>query len=295
MNEGWFFERGTNKLYVRSLDNPANHTWQVPRHNRAFDVSGQDWIWIEGFELRFYGTQFEGCGVCTTNASHVVIRKNRIHNMQLGIFVNWTGGENQGNDTRIEYNEIYDPTVAEWPWNAIKGSTMEGTAIVLRGHIGAIVRDNDLHHFFNGIYTGSSGALENSALAFDADVYNNRIHHIRDDAIEPEGASINQRFRNNIIDASFVGVSLAPVTQGPVWVLRSSFANYTGRGIKWDGNSDGIALVYHNTFWTTAQANTWDGYDQPGTQRSAAQQYFPGGRVWGLRSSHRFKRARLEL
>src|SRR3990172_8832237 len=130
---------------------------------------------------------------------------------------------------------------------------MESSAIVLRGRSGAIVRGNDLHHYFNGIYTGSSGALENSALAFDADIYANRIHDIADDAFEPEGACINQRFRNNTVDASFVAVSLAPVTQGPVWVLRSSFANYSSRGIKWDKASDGIVLVYHNTFWTSFQ------------------------------------------
>jgi len=130
---------------------------------------------------------------------------------------------------------------------------MEGTAIVVRGHIGAIVRGNELHNFFNGIYTGSSAALENPAVAFDADIYNNNIHHISDDALEPEGTCINQRFRNNTIDTTLVGISLAPVTQGPTWVLRSSFTNFTGSSIKWDLKSDGIVLIYHNTSWTNAK------------------------------------------
>ncbi len=250
MNEGWYLEPNTWKLYIRSVDDPSSHTWQVPRQNHAFDVAGRDWIWIEGFEMRFYGVRTDGCGVCTTNASHVVIRRNKIHNLQLGIFINWTGGENQGNDTRIEYNEIYDPPVNEWPWKAVKTSSMEGAAIVLRGHIGAIVRGNEIHNYFNGIYTGSSGALENSALAFDADIYDNHIHHISDDALEPEGACVNQRFRDNTIDTTLVGISLAPVTQGPVWMLRSTITNYSGRAIKWDRNSDGIVLIYHNTSWT---------------------------------------------
>ena len=252
MKEGWYFEPSTLRLYVRSLDDPAGHAWQVPRLNHAFDVISRDWIWIEGFEMQFYGASTGGCGVCAVNASHVVIRKNKIHNLQLGIFTNWNGGENQGNDIRIENNDIYDPPVNEWPWKAIKGSSMEGTAIVVRGHIGAIVRNNIVHNYFNGIYTGSSGALENSALAFDADIYHNYIHHISDDALEPEGACINHRFRNNTIDASFVGVSLAPITKGPVWVLQSSISNYTSKAIKWALNSDGIVLIYHNTSWTTA-------------------------------------------
>jgi hypothetical protein len=250
MKEGWFYEAGTSRLYVRSLDDPALHTWNLPRVNHAFNVDGRDWIWIEGFEVRFYGASVSGCGFCTTNASHLVIRRNRIHNLQLGVYVNWTGGEERGNDTRIEYNEIYDPPVNEWQWKAVKGTSMEGTAIVLRGHVGAIVRGNELHHFFNGIYTGSSAALENPAVAFDADIYNNRIHHVSDDALEPEGACVNQRFRNNTVDTMLVGVSLAPVTYGPVWVMRSTFGNFSGTSIKWDLNSDGVALIYHNTSWT---------------------------------------------
>ena len=252
INEGWYYEPSTQRLYIRNLDNPANYMWRLPRLNHAFDIAARDWIWIEGFEIRFYGTTTNGCGVCTLNASHVVVRNNKIHNMQLGIFINWTGSADQGNDTRIEGNEVYDPLVNEWPWAAVKGSFMEGTGIIIRGHIGAIVRDNNVHNFFNGIYTGSSGALENSELAFDADIYHNTIHHISDDGLEPEGACVNQRFRNNTVDRSFIYISLAPVTQGPAWILRNTFTNFTGRGIKFADNSDGIVLIYHNTGWTSA-------------------------------------------
>jgi hypothetical protein len=252
MNEGWYIAPNTTRLYVRSLDDPSRHSWQVPYLNHAVDADSRDWIWIEGFEIRYYGTA-DSCGICVKNSSHVVIRKNKIHNVQLGVFINWTGSDEQGNDTRIEYNEFYDPPVNEWPWKAVKATTMEGTAIVVRGHIGAIVRGNEIHNFFNGIYTGSSAALENSGVAFDADIYNNHIQHIGDDALEPEGACINQRFRNNTIDSTLVGISLAPVTQGPTWVLRSTFTNFTGSSIKWDLKSDGVVLIYHNTSWTNAK------------------------------------------
>ncbi len=253
MSEGWYMKPNSSRLYVRSADDPSKHTWQIGRLNHAFDVTGRNWIWIEGFEMRYYGVT-DGCGVCAKNASHLVVRNNKIHNMQLGVYVNWNGTEDQGNDTRIESNEIFDPPVDQWPWAAVKGSTMEGTAIVLRGHIGAIVRNNELHNYFNGIYTGTSAssAIENYAVALDADIYNNRIHHISDDALEPEGACVNHRFRDNTIDAAFVGVSLAPITQGPVWVLRNQVSNFTSTSFKWDLASDGVVLVYHNTFWTNA-------------------------------------------
>ena len=253
MEEGWFYEPGTQKIYVRSLDDPSNHTWQAPQLNRAFNIVGRDWIWIEGFGIRYYTTSTNGCGICALNSSHIVIRKNEIRNSQLGIYTEWTGKAEQGNDTRIEGNDVSDPK-GEWPWTAVKSTRMEGTAILVRGHVGTIVRDNIVHDFFNGIFTGSSGAgiSAYTEVAFDVDVYHNYVHDIADDALEVEGACVNHRFRNNTVDRSFVGVSIAPVTQGPAWVLRSSFTNYTGRGIKFSDDSNGIVFFYHNTWWTGA-------------------------------------------
>jgi hypothetical protein len=253
MKEGWYNAANSTTLYVRSVDNPAKHSWQVPQLNYAFTATNQSWIWIEGFEIRFYGTG-NGCGICATNVSHLVIRKNKIHNVQLGVFFNWNGADDQGNDTRVEYNEIYDPPVNEWPWKAVKATSMEGTGIVVRGHVGAIIRGNDIHNDFNGIYTGTSAATAslNPGIAFDSDIYNNYIHLISDDGLEPEGANINERFRNNTVDTSLTGISIAPVTQGPTWVLRNVFTNFTGTSIKWDLGSSGIILIYHNTSWTNA-------------------------------------------
>lgn len=113
-----------------------------------------------------------------------------------------------------------------------------------------ISRGNEIHHYFNEIYTGSSAALENPAVAFDADIYNNRIHHIGDDGLEPEGACVNHRFRNNLIDSMLVGVSIAPVTKGPTWIMRSVLTNFSSTSFKWSRDTDGIVLIYHNTCWT---------------------------------------------
>ena len=252
VSEGWFYEAGTGRLYIRSLDTPSSHLWQLPRLNHAFDVGARNWLWIEGFEIRYYGTTTNGCGVCTLNASHIVIRRNKIHNMQLGIFFFWNGTADQGNDVRIESNDVSDPGLYGFPWAALKGSYMEGSGIIVRGRFGAIVRDNTVHGNFNGIYVGSSGALENPDLAFDADIYNNHMYNISDDGLEPEGACINQRFRDNVVDKSFIGISIAPVTQGPTWVLRNVFTNLNGRIIKFADSSDGMVFIYHNTGWTTA-------------------------------------------
>ena len=222
----------------------------MPRFNRAFAVDAQDWVWIEGFEMRFFGQGEWAQAVYLKNASHVVVRGNEIHGVPRGITVNWTGDDpDRSNDTRIEDNEIYDPPVDTWPWDAVKGTSMEGSGISVASHRGAIVRRNFVHNFFNGIYTGRWGDLENPEIAYDIDVYDNEIRAIGDDGFEPEGACTNNRFRDNVFDSGLVGISLAPITIGPAWVMRSVFANYWGTSFKWGIDSDGVVFIYHNTSW----------------------------------------------
>ena len=289
INEGWYFDGDTSRLYIRTIDDPSHSNWQISQFAHAFEVNGRDWIWIEGFEVQFYGR----CGVCTLNASHLVVRKNKIHNMLLGIYFDWKGSEYQGNDTRIEYNEISDPLVNEFPWASVKGSTMEGTAIIVRGHIGAIVRGNNIHNFFNGIYTGSSGDPQNPAVAFDADIYNNSIHDISDDALEPEGACVNHRFRNNTIDSSFVGVSLAPVTQGPTWVLRNRVQQVRKHRhqMGFEFRRCCVHLSQHRLDHCGKCQRSE--LDHPDPQLGDAQQHFPKHRLRVFRNPHRFDRERL--
>ena len=86
-----------------------------------------------------------------------------------------------------------------------------------------------------------------SKCVFNLDIYNNHIHNIGDDSQEPEGACVNHRFRNNIIDTSLTGVSIGPVTQGPTWVIRCLWTNILGTSIKWADNPAGHVLIYHNT------------------------------------------------
>jgi hypothetical protein len=260
IEEGFFVEPGGSVLHVRSLDDPTGHTWNVPRLDNAFTVD-EDWVWIEGFEMRFFGQGEYGVGVYVRNASNVVVRNNRIHGVPAGVRVRWTG-EGRCDGTRIEFNEISDPPVDAWPWDAVKGTSHEGSGISVAGTTGAIVRGNEVHHIFNGIYTGSWDDLENTAIAFDVDVYDNEVHHIGDDGFEPEGACMNNRFWRNSFDTGLSGISLAPITVGPVWILRSTFTNFRGTSFKWSLDGDGPVFVYHNTAWTRLEEQNgmdWSG------------------------------------
>ena len=253
VTEGWFHDAKGGWLYVRSADEPSGHAWRAAVLDEAFTVDGRDWIWIEGFDIGYFGRASGGCGICALNASHLVIRNNRIHNLQKGIYVNWEGGDPaRGNDARIEFNEISDPGVDEIEWDAAKGTYAEGTGVILRGHVGAIVRGNRIHNFFNGIYTGTTAGIDNPEIARDADIYDNTLDHISDDGLEPEGACVNHRFRGNRVDTMLVGFSNAPITVGPVWVIRNLFTHFTSTSVKWARYPDGVVYFYHNTFYADA-------------------------------------------
>lgn len=248
MDEGWWVDPDGTVLHVRSLDDPAGHTWNVPRFDRAFYVD-EDWIWIEGFEMRFFGQGEYGMGVYLRNASHAVVRDNVIHGVPLGVNVRWSREEARCEHARVELNDISDPPVDSWPWDAVKGTSHEGSGISVTGSY-AIIRGNTIHHIFNGIATGSWGESENTEIAFDVDVYDNMTHHIGDDGYEPEGACINNRFWRNVFDAGLCGISLAPITHGPVWLVRNAIAGFSGTSFKWSSDGDGPVFVYHNTAWT---------------------------------------------
>ncbi len=253
MNEGWIIPESSSLLYVRSLVDPNTQSWQLAEKDYGFFAESQNWIFIDGFKIKYYGANESGRAIRFNNCSNIIIRNNTLINNLQGIEIFWDGADNEGNNTRIESNDISDAPVDTWPWDAVKYSTAETSAIVLNGHKEIIVRNNHLHELFNGVYAGRWGDLENQGLNIDIDVYDNNLHNISDDGLEPEGACINNRFRNNTFNIGLVPVSLAPITVGPVWVMRNVCSNYNGTGLKFgiEGyNPDGRVYVYHNTFWT---------------------------------------------
>ncbi len=243
IDEGWFVENGM--LVVRSADAPSGHLYEISDLVAGFALNGASWIWIEGFEIRYFGESEYPKGIDIRGSDHVVVLNNRIHGTASPLWVR-VGA----NDVRIENNVIYQTAVHTWPWAAVKGTDHENTAINLAGGEGAIVAGNQIFNIFNGIGSGSFDDDINPDIAFDVDVYNNRLRNVNDDGLEPEGACINNRFRNNMVDTVHNGVSLAPITFGPTWVIGNRFTDYDESGFKVSNDSSGEVLLYHNTCFT---------------------------------------------
>lgn len=247
--EGFFVDSG--RLYVHLKAAPTGHVFQVPVLNTAILISAQSFVWIEGLEIRYYGEGDYAKGIDVTDtAAHVVIRKNHVHDIPEAV---WIRKGSLG--VRIENNEINQSSVFSWPWDAVKATDHENDAVDLAGGRGAIVANNVIHDIFNGVYAGSFDDDHNAALAFDVDVYGNRLARVGDDGFEPEGACINARFWGNAVDVVHNGVSLAPITFGPTWVIRNRFTNYQESGFKVSNDTSGRVWLYHNTCFTDDAAH----------------------------------------
>jgi hypothetical protein len=239
--EGYFVSDG--RLYVHSAASPAASHFQIPVLNTAIQISAAQRVWIEGLEVRYYGEGDYGKGIDITEAAReVVVRRNHVHDIPNPVWVR-KGSES----VRIEDNQIAQSGVYDWPWDAVKATDHENSAVVLAGGRGAIVARNQIHDVFNGVYAGSFDDDHNPALAHDIDVYENRLTRLGDDGFEPEGAAVNARFWGNAVDTVHNGISMAPITLGPVWVIRNRFTNYDQSGFKFSNDSVGPVFIYHNS------------------------------------------------
>ncbi|NOY91051.1 MAG: hypothetical protein GXP55_07540, partial [Deltaproteobacteria bacterium] len=204
IREGFFADG--SRFHLRSLDDPAGHAFAIPNMTTAIALNGADWVWIEGLEIRNYGEGDYAKGVDVRGSDHIVVRGCQIHDMPTPVWL-----RRGSRYARIEGNTIHQSATEPWPWEAMKATDHENSAVIIAGGEQAIVAHNDIYAIFNGIYAGSFSEDRDAGIADDADVYDNRLRNISDDGLEPEGACINVRYWANVIDGVHNGVSLAPI------------------------------------------------------------------------------------
>lgn len=244
IDEGFFVSGG--KLYIRGPQAPSPSELQIPQYNAGIALSDVEYVWIRGLTIRYFGEGDYGKGIDIRSSDHVVIEKNSVHDIPSPIWA-----RKGSNDIWVVDNVVYQTRTGIWPWEAVKGTDHENSAITLGGGRGSIVRNNVIYDIFNGVYSGSFDATEDTSIAYDADVYANRFARISDDGLEPEGATINNRFWHNTLDGLHNGISLAPITEGPVWVIRNRFTDFEQSSFKVSNQSSGAVLLYHNSASTS--------------------------------------------
>jgi len=241
---GWTQETdGT--LYVRLGDGgrPEDPKMQITQRTDGIVLDGVRHVIVQGFDIGYFG---DYC-LRLNNSSACAVQHNVLHNSRHGMRIDGPTSHNN----LVEGNELYDTSVWDWPWQLCKAHDPEGSAIVLTGGRGTVVRRNRIHGFFNAIVPSLWGRLDDERFNGDMDVHDNEMWDVGDDCLEPEGTCINQRYWENRMRGALMGISLAPITTGPCYFIRNTVFDHHLSAVKLSNDTSGPCFLYHNTFVTT--------------------------------------------
>jgi hypothetical protein len=246
-----FYASGTT-VYVRLAGgaNPNSVAMVVSRYNTAFTVE-QDHVYFLDLTFRHYGRGSWAKAIYFNNANDNLVQGCTFAINDLGIGIKRTSHRNV-----IQDNEFYD-TNFDWPWDAVKGGSQLETGGVRfyspTDGRGTVIRRNTFHDYFDGF-----GACPNSTSVAtnETDVYENVVYNIGDDGMETDGRCSNVRIWSNTFHDVLMGISLAPVYDGPVYAVRNLIYrtgvgnnDYTGSPFKFNSGygTSGPMYLFHNT------------------------------------------------
>ena len=264
-----FYVDGTT-LYVRTQNDgdPNQADMRVSRFAYAFYVE-QDFIIFSDLTFRLYGQGSYPKALYLNNANDNLIQNCTFAIDDLGIGLKRASSRNV-----IQDNEFYD-TVFDWPWDAVKnGSGLETGGVRFYSPAtgrGNIIRGNTFHDYFDGFGAcpGDGGSETN-----ETDVYENLVYNVGDDGMETDGTCSNVRIWNNTFHDVLMGISLAPVYDGPVYAIRNLIYrtgagnnDYTGSPFKFNSGYDrsGPMFLFHNTADAVLPGNNGLYIKAPGT------------------------------
>jgi len=248
--QGFAIENG--RLYVKLEDgsNPSNHTMHVARYNVGI-VLDQPYWHVFGLDIRHFGTGAGGSGIQIMSTNGCWVTGNHIYTLGgRGVFLRLGAKDNL-----IESNLINDPRIGTWPWSATKAHDEENAGIANRGGRGNVIRNNTIRGTFDGMDAGDGTTDEN--VTADSDYQGNIVTGVADDAIETDDVSaINLRVIGNTFDKNYSGISMAPIGQGPEYVLNNVITNFARTAFKFSLSGTGVGWICHNTAATTTSGSS---------------------------------------
>jgi hypothetical protein len=247
-----FYASGTS-VYVRlSGDaNPNLATMNVSRYNDAFFVQRNNIAFVD-LTFRYYGQGDYAKAIYFDGASDNLVRGCTFAINDVGIGLKRASGRNV-----IEDNVFYDADF-DFPWDAVKdGSNLETGGITFYDPTtgrGNVIRRNTLHDYFDGFTSCPSD--DNGGSTNETDVYENLVYRAGDDGLSADGTCSNVRIWGNTFHDVLVGISFAPIYEGPIYALRNVIYrtgvgnnNYSGMPFKFNSGYDqsGPMYLFHNT------------------------------------------------
>jgi len=158
---GWTYDEDTKTLYLRMPDgsDPNEADIRLSRFREGLVLDKAGYIILENLDVGYFG---DYC-IVLTDSSNCIVRACTIHNARNGLAI--LGA--QAGENLIQDSEFYDTEVFDWPWQVCKAHDPEGSAIVLQGGRGNVIRNNRLHGFFNAVVPSMWGRLDDERFNRD--------------------------------------------------------------------------------------------------------------------------------
>jgi hypothetical protein len=275
-------------LYVHLAGDadPNNATMIVSRFSSAFTIE-QNYIYFLNLTFQHFGAGDYPKALYFFNSSDNLVQGCIFAMNNLGIGIKYDSHRNV-----IQDNLFYD-AIFSWPWDSFYAGEVPYGAGGIRFYSpsdgrGTVIRNNTFHDFFDGFGVCPD---ETSAITNETDVYHNLVYNSGDDGMETDGRCSNVRIWGNTFHDLLMGISLAPVYDGPVYAIRNLIYRtgagnngYSGSAFKFNSGygQSGPMYLFHNTgdafltdplssgldikspgSWTmiTARNNIWSGTD----------------------------------
>jgi len=279
-NTPGFYTSGTT-LYVHLAGgaDPKNTTMIISRYGNAFTVE-QDYIYFLNLTFRYYGQGDYPKVIYFDGASDNLVQECTFAVNDLGI-----GIKRESHRNVIQDNEFHD-IIFDWPWEEIKdvGGLEDGGVAFYDPATGRgnVIRRNIFHDDFDGFGVCPS---DTAAVTNETDVYENQVYNMGDDGIETDGQCSNVRIWGNTFHDVLMGISLAPVYDGPVYAIRNLIYrtgvgnnDYTGSPFKFNSGygQSGPMYLFHNTADAALPGNNGLYIKAPGTWK----QIYARNNVW---------------
>ena len=267
---GFYADGVTLYVHLTGGADPNTATMVVSRYGRAFYVA-QDYIYFLNLTFRHYGQGSYPKAIYFDGASDNLVQGCTFAANDIGI-----GIKRESHRNAIQDNEFYD-TIFDWPWDGIKSYAdggLEDGGIVFYDPVtgrGNVIRRNTFHDYFDGF-----GACPNVTddVTNETDAYENLVYRCGDDGMETDGQCSNVRIWANTFHDVLMGISLAPVYDGPVYAIRNLIYrtgvgnnDYTGSPFKFNSGyaKSGPMYLFHNTADAALPGNNGIYIKAPGT------------------------------
>jgi hypothetical protein len=232
---GWWYDSGAKRLHLKV---PAEYDqWE----GLALDPTGKsihavmvaygirirgDYVVTQGLTLQHFRK-----AVLLDGADHVVIRSNVMRGNRQGVaaYTSLSAADDRlSSFALIEGNDIScSPSFLHREW-VLGHDVISTEGILLASGQNHVIRGNVIHDVENGIYAGApwgdggQSTLGNPRYSAGTVIADNELYRIGDDALEIDGPVYNQVVWGNDIHDVFVGISAAPASVGPVWMVRNT-------------------------------------------------------------------------